>query len=475
MSNTYNSHEPLKLVTLATGRNLAVRALADKHGNVSAHLRRLISETTPPARERGFARELSMGVLRRRGTIEAVLKAYLKNPKKRLPSPIKEIMHVGLYQVLYLDRVPASAAVDEAVNQTVNSHHKRQSGLVNGLLRTVLREMSKPIDATMETKLTESHIPVGGGRVRLMQRKILPDPETDLAANLAAAYSLPLELADRWIEQYEPTEARRLAARACLSPPLIARVNMEQTDVESVIASLAAEDTVASPHENGCSIVMNSAGNLTQLQAFVDGLIQPQDPTASAVVNAIDIEPGMAVLDLCAAPGTKTIHLAERMKNQGRIVAVDISTGKLSKITDSCKRMGISIVKTVRASQMADSLEPKSFDVVLVDAPCSNTGVLARRPEAKWRFSNENLLELTDIQQTLASKGAEFLKPTGQLIYSTCSIETEENSDIADWLIEQNDIKGLELIEKLQTLPAGGDCPEKWHDGGFFAKFRMRG
>jgi len=461
----------LELLTIATGRNLAVRALREKYGNVSAQLRRLISEMSPPVAERSFARELAMGVIRRKTTIEAVMSKYLKKPNKKLPSPIKEIMYVALYQIIFLDRVPAFAAVNAAVEQTKNSHHKRQSGLVNGLLRTVVREMSKPIESALETKLTGHHILIDNERLRRFKREILSDPELKPAENLAETYSLPQDLVNRWIDEHTLPEAAKLARHTCTRPPLIVRVNMAKTDVASIMDSLTCEGATATAHENGCSIVLEISKNFTQLRTFKDGLFQPQDPTATAVVNAMDIQPGMHVLDLCAAPGTKTTHLAERMKNEGHITAMDISSSKIVKIEENCKRMGTSIVKTMRAPDVA-SLEPHSFDVVLVDAPCSNTGVLARRPEARWRFSYDKLDELKRDQRFLAEQGANFVKPAGELIYSTCSIEPEENCDIARWVTETN--SNLELIEQLQTLPTGDDCPEKWHDGGFFARFRMK-
>ena len=471
MKNEGSEPIELELLTTATGRNLAVRALGDKHGNVSARLRRLISEMSPPLSERAFARELAMGVLRHKATIEAVLAKYLKNPNKKLPSPIKEIMYVALYQIMFLDRVPAFAAVDAAVEQTKDSHHKRQSGFVNGLLRTVVREMSKPIESALEDKLTGHHILLGKGRLRRFKREILPDPESKPAENLSATYSLPQDLVNRWIDEHGLADTAKLARHTCGRPPLIVRVNMAKTDVVSVMDSLTSEGATVTAHENGCSIVLEIAKNFTQLRTFKDGLFQPQDPTATAVVNAIDIQTGMRMLDLCAAPGTKTTHLAERMKNQGHITAVDVSSSKIMKIEEGCKRMDISIVKTMRAPDVA-SLQPYSFDIVLVDAPCSNTGVLARRPEARWRFTYDKLDELKRDQKFLAEQGANLVKSGGQLIYSTCSIEPEENCDIAHWLTETN--SNLELIEQLQTLPTGDDCPEKWHDGGFYAKFRMK-
>ncbi|RKY26286.1 MAG: hypothetical protein DRP83_04580 [Planctomycetota bacterium] len=466
--------EALKLnaLTSETSRDMAVRALRDKKGNVSAHLRRLMAETSPSTQDRALARELTMGVTRHRDTLETILKAYLKNPKKKLLSPIREIILVGLYQILFLHRVPAFAVVDEAVEQTKKLHHKRQSGLVNGLLRTVAREISKPIAECMEPSLGPCHVPIGEGMLRRFKRDVMPDPETNPVKHMAKAWSIPFPLGKLWIKNFGLSEARRIASHSCARPPMIARVNQTRADVQSVIDMIKLDGGQARPHENGCSIVIDSCNDLTKLGAFRQGLIQPQDPTATAVVNAMDVQPGMRVLDLCAAPGTKTTHLAERMNNTGEIIAVDVSASKLSRVKESCKRMNITIVETVRALDIA-SLEPGSFDVVLVDAPCSNTGVLSRRPEARGRFTNKNFFTLNHNQQVLTNQAAILAKPGGQVVYSTCSIEHLENQAIAEWFNENS--KRLELIEQTQTLPAGEGCPEKWHDGGYFAKFKVTG
>jgi len=450
-------------------REIAVRSLRDRDGNISAHLDRLCADKRISSADRGLAMELTLGVVRRRRTLEAVTLAYLKQPDKKLPSPVREILYVAIYQILFLDRVPAFAAVDQAVRQTVASHHKRQGGLVNGLLRNLVREMSKPLPTELSPEPAVNLLPLDGQRQRRLGRDIFCDPKSRPAEYLAEAYSLPIELAERWLSRFDLRRCMAIASHSYSRPPLICRVNRLRGGVESAIASLADDGINARQHENAASVILESAENLTSLQAFADGLIQPQDATATAVVAAAEVRPGMRVLDFCAAPGTKTTHLAERMENRGTIIASDVSNEKIRRIEDNCRRMGVDIVQTISAEQVG-SLDPRSFDLVLADVPCSNTGVLARRPEARWRFNAEGLSQLVQDQQFLAEAAGQFVAPGGQLIYSTCSIEPEEGSHVATSLAKR--AEHLRLASEKLTIPAGEDSPTQWHDGGYVAIFR---
>ena len=452
-----------------SARDIAVRSLRDRGGNVTAHLNRLLGDCYLSRSDKGLSRELVMGVIRRRGTLDSVLRSYLKHPDKKLPGAVQEIMYVALYQILFLDRIPNFAVVDEAVEQTARLHHKRQGGLVNGILRTILREMpEKQKDSPPHTPAADV-IPIGLKNGRRVGRAVLPNPDTDPLEYLAGAYSLPLELARRWVEEFGRDEATRLATNSCLHPPLIARVNRLRSSPDQVVQSLRQSGATARCHENGCSVVLELAKDLTRLEAFRDGLIQPQDPTATAVSETAGIRPGMRVLDFCAAPGTKTTHMGELMDNRGSITAVDVSPEKLEKIEQNSRRLGVEIVST-RLAEDVGQLEPHSFDVVLVDAPCSNTGVLPRRPEARWRFSGKNLTALAEDQKALLTMAAEFAAPGGRVVYSTCSIEPEECGQIARRFTRH--MGNFQLSDEKLTLPSGGESPEHWHDGGYIAIFK---
>jgi 16S rRNA (cytosine967-C5)-methyltransferase len=454
-------------VAISNPRDVAVLALRDRAGNVTAHLEQVLGRAKLPAVDVALARELAFGVTRRRGTLETVLRAFLERPGRRLPGALNEVLHVGLYQMLFLQRVPDFAAVNEAVSQAGRFRHRRQSGLVNGVLRTVARSVSELRDGA--APVAREAIPVGPASHRVAGRAIFPDPQRDPAGYLSAAYSLPPALARRWFERLGSLAAAiGPAAHANAHPPLILRVNRRRSDVETVLAELAEAGVPARPHANGCSVVPDKHRDPRKLEPFRQGVVQPQDPSATEVVLLAEPKPGMKVLDFCAAPGTKTTHLAELMDDRGEIVAVDISQTKLSRVEDNCRRMGVEIVRTCLATETA-RLEPASFDLALADVPCSNTGVLARRAEARWRFDESALGALARDQRLLLRAAGRFVRPGGRLVYSTCSIEPEEGPQVARWLTG-NDPR-MALLRERPVEPAGADDPLRWHDGGYVAIF----
>ena len=449
------------------GRDLAVLALSDRMGYVSASLDRLIGRGRISDADRSLAYELALGAHRRRGTLDAVLRAFLARPGKRLPITLNSILHVALYQLLFLTRVPDFAAVDEAVDQAKRLHHNRQKDLVNAVLRTVIRNVSDRSAGRLSVSCQV--LPTWPGEYRTFTRAVLADPQAQPAEYLADAYSLPLSLTRRWLGRYGFELACRLGMHSCCRPAIVLRVNKLKASLEGAMAELAADEVGAQLHANGQSIVIAQGGGVRNLRAVREGLVQPQDPTATAVVLAAGPAGGQRVLDFCAAPGTKTTHLAELMSNRGEIIAVDVSAEKIDRISARCAEMGVSIVRTLEAGKLG-SLELAGFDLVLVDAPCSNTGVLARRVEARWRFAEDALGRLAGDQKRLAVAAAEYVRPGGRLVYSTCSIEPEECSEVSRWLVKRK--LNLQLIDEQLTLPSGADEPRQWCDGGYYAVFR---
>jgi len=448
-----------------SARDTAVQALRDRDGNASRYLRYLLARTNFSPADRALARELALGAVRRRDTLDAVIRAYLTQPDKKLPTPTGEILQVALYQILFLDRVPNFAAVDEAVEQASRFHHKRQQGFINGLLRAILRDL--PEEPAQVRPAAADAVPRDDGSSVRMGKAVFPDPDADPDGYVAAAYSLPRTLVERWWTRYGPEKTVKLARHSIARPPLICRVNAWRGSMEAVLASLKQDNQPAVAHENGLSVVIEPVDSLMTLSAFRDGLIQPQDPTATAVVAAARVKPGYRVLDFCAAPGTKTTHLAERMENRGEIVAVDVNAEKCQRIETNCERLGIDIVTTCPTEELG-RLDLKNFDLVLLDVPCSNMGVLARRPEARWRLDDESLSQLIRDQFSLASAAGQYVAPGGQLIYSTCSIEPEECEQMAEKIAKR---LPLRLVSQKTTLPGGATDPTQWHDGGYQALF----
>jgi len=447
-------------------RSVALKAIRDRGGNVLAHVERLSGESGLRSADRGLAMELAAGVVKRRSTLAAVLRPLLRRPKKRLPDIVTNILHLGLYQLLFLDRVPEHAAVNETVKLAHTVSQGRHVGLINGVLRSAVRLYPDPVVGAPPPGA--DIIPTGPNAYYVAPGAIFADPATDPAGYLAGAYSLPIALADRWIEAFGGLAgASEIAMHANCRAAMIVRPNTLKTDTATLLGQLSKAEISAAPHANGLSIVIHDRAEALASELFAAGHFQPQDATATAVCLAAHPAPGMRVLDTCAAPGTKTTHLAELMGDSGEILAID-TPQKLGLIETNCRRLGISIVSTISASQLG-SLEPQSFDLVVADVPCSNTGVLARRPEARWRFDEKSLASLVGDQRFLALAAGAFVKPGGRLVYSTCSLEGQEGSQVAAYVARKTDT--LTLVSEKVTGPEGASDPTQWCDGGYMGVF----
>jgi len=473
MNAPHTPHNPNAIHGPVTNpRDVAVTALRDRDGNVSAHLDRLLAEARLGPVDRAFARELALGALRRRATLRAALERLLVFPMDKLRhGAMLEIFDVALYQIFFLDRVPPHAVVNEAVEQAARFNHRKKAGLVNGVLRGLLRSLGSFEQGP--PPLASNVVAVSPSQFRRCDRPLLPEPSQETEF-LAAACSLPLELARRWLSRFGSLpKAFDLAMAANVRAPLVLRVNRLKTSPEEVLARFAAEAVAAAPHASGVSIVLLEPRNVTELPGFAEGWFQPQDPTATAVGLAcaeLDLFGAETrVLDFCAAPGTKTTHLAELMSDAGSILALDVTGEKLAKIEENCRRLGVTNVTTGLA-QSAGSLQQGTFDLVLADVPCSNTGVLSRRAEARWRFSESALAKLVRDQYQLAAMAWRFVKPGGYFVYSTCSIEPEECGDVVRRLARHH--RG-EIIREHLTLPVVGESM-RWQDGGYYAILRAK-
>ena len=451
-------------------RSIAIRALRDRGGNVTAGLRRLLGQFELSPADRGLARELALGVVRRKGTLDALLQAFLKRPGQPLESPINEILQVALYQILFCERIPDFAAVNEAVERTTASGRQGQRGFVNAVLRGIARAIGPVQEGAIPQ--AANTIPVGWRAFRTLDRDVFADPKSSPADYLAGAYSLPVELAIRWLAQSggELGPVIAWATHANTPAPLIARVNRTKATVEQALASLTEEGIDAVAHANGHSVVFTEHCDVTSLAAFREGWIQPQDASATEVILAADVKGGMKVLDFCAAPGTKTTHLADRMGDEGEIAALDVNADKLRRITENTSRMGFNCVRPILAERLGE-LPLGEFDLVLADVPCSNTGVLSRRAEARWRFSAKSLGRLVHDQKAILSAAVQFVRREGQLVYSTCSLEVEECHEMATFATER---LGVSLEAEKLTRPGGVGDRRQWRDGGYYAIFRRR-
>lgn len=408
-----------------------------------------------------------MGVLRHRQTLAAVFGTFASNGWKRIKPPLQQILLLGGYQLIWLDGIPAFAAVDEAVTQARQEGGTRASQFVNALLRQLQREIEHRRIPAPQADPTRS-FPVNAWQCCQFHHPILPDPQRHPIDYLAAATSQPHWLVKRWFESFGKERSREICLAGLCRPPIVLRPNRLRTTAQALAHRLREEAPAVEPVPSDDVVVVSHWGPLSKTGAFLEGWFQPQDRTAMRVVEAMAPAPGQTIIDLCAGLGTKTTQMAERMHNEGVILASDKDDSRLSAVRENCGRLGVTIVRTVppdRIQKAAQSL--RRIDWILLDAPCSNTGVLARRPEARYRVSEPSLRSLTSLQLELLACSVQLASPDTQIAYSTCSLEIEENEALVTRFLENR--PEWRLQRSTRVLPSAGATPIDYHDGGYWA------
>jgi 16S rRNA (cytosine967-C5)-methyltransferase len=458
-----------------TARELALHVLLDPRHFAWERLDDAFRQTPLAPPDRRLATELVYGSLRRRGSLDALIRAHTDRPRDRIADEVWELLRLGAYQLVYLSHVPPHAAIFETVELAKSTGRQQAAGFINGLLRGLSRSLT---DDTVTQPAVDA-LPLANGSYRRLLRPVLPDPATRPAEYLAAGLSLPRWLAERWLSQYGWDEAIRLGFWFVEPAPLWVRVNPLRTTRDALRAAFAAAGHDAEPGPHPQSLRLTGHASIRSLPGYAEGWFTVQDLSAMAAASAVAPEPGMTVLDLCAAPGGKTTHLAELMNNTGRIVACDIDPRRLQTVTELCERLGVTIVETqlqasgvvsaprgIEKSNLGALTRPRSpmFDAALVDVPCSNTGVLGRRPEVRWRLSPADLRALPQQQARLLLQACERVRPSGVVVYSTCSIEPEENGGVVRAVLGQ--LSGWTLDAEHEHHPG---LPA---DGSYWARLR---
>ena len=397
----------------------AGRGFADQH----------LTSDDPP-----FVRELVLGVLRRRLTLDSVLAAYSKRALDTLDDDVLGALRLGLYQILFLDGVPPHAAVSETVSSIGRASAK---SFVNGLLRTVLRECNKVTpDKDRGGASPRKRLEREGRNVTFFTRRVFPDPEQDRMGWLAAVHSHPVELVTRWVEQLgEEKSVERMVAGNRV-PLLTLRPRAGRADADAVVAALAKQGVQSQviAREQGPDAVAVVPGSKKVLsgKAFRSGMFAVQDVAQFDAAEQLAPRAGETIWDACAAPGGKTCHLAELADGEAHIVATDRNASRLKNLGPQLERLGLEGVTIGEHDALSDEpptgMPDQGFDAILLDAPCTNTAVLDRRPEARWRFDGESLSELVALQERMLTSVRRHLRPGGRLVYSVCSHEPEEQS-----------------------------------------------
>lgn len=407
-------------------------------------LERELAKTNLAPLDRGLATELAYGAIRQRFLLDAWIDAHGRLKANRQPPRLRWLLHVGLYQLLFSSRVPASAAVNTSVQLAKEAGFARLAPVVNGLLRAVAR----------------AHNPHGAEAdaarpLNPWQGLALPDAA---AASLALRHSLPPWLATQLLQWCRPEEAEAFGRSSNTPPALDLRINRRRSSRAEVLAAFGAAGLTAQAlddQEWGLCLAAAS-GDLRGLPGFKEGHWCVQDRTAQAIAPLLAPQPGQRVLDACAAPGGKSTQLAELMDDQGEIWAVDRSEARLKKVVANAERLGMVSLQML-AADAADLLEIRPqwhgyFDRILVDAPCSGLGTLARHADARWRIQPDTIAELANQQQRLLERLAPLLQPAGRLVYATCTVHPQENGDVVDAFLACH--PSWHLIHQQQWWPA---------------------
>jgi 16S rRNA (cytosine967-C5)-methyltransferase len=458
----------------ATARQVAADVLhrsTSRDGFVADLIDDQLARTPLSPQDRRFVTQLVFGVVRRRATLDALVRPFVNRPPSTVDDRLWDVLHLGAFQLAFLTHVPKHAAVNETVGLAAHVGSSKATGFVNGVLRRVAdlvtdQFVDRPGAAALPFDNPESPpVAMGGlGRYRLLAVPVLPDPIADPVGYLAAGFSWPKWLAKRWHDHYGAWEAARLGFWFNAPPPLWVRVNKLRTDRESYRLQLAAALIDAEPGEHPQSLRFAEHHPVRGLPGYADGDFAVQDHSSMLVASALHPQPGNRVLDLCAAPGGKTTHLAELADNRAKIIACDPDARRLETVTALCQRLGIKGVETV---QLKDGDEPPAgpFDAALVDVPCSNTGVLGRRPEVRWRLKPNEFEHLIRLQTKLLLQAIDRVKPGGVVVYSTCSIEPDENEGVVAAV--RRGVRGLALEAAHHAVPG------RPSDGGYWARLRV--
>ena len=427
----------------------------------------LLDRTT----ERQRATDLVYGTVRNLHAIDVVIELLSGRPPSRIAKPLLSVLRVAVYELAYNPAVPDYSIVNEAVKNAGRAGGAKQRGFVNAVLRQILRHIvNRQTDlAEADPRRTLRQTPQEGCEFDL---DILPDPVADLPAHLSTCFSLPAWLVNEWLDALGADRVRRVCLACNRRPSLYIRVNRLGTTAEGLLKEFASADIPAElvPGEPSGPDMIRVTGPhaVTQLPGFEAGRFVVQDLSAARVVAAMDPQPGWSILDLCSAPGTKTTQLAEITQDAARVLATDIDHKRLERVQENIVRLVLESVAIVPYDELAQD-RGRRFDAILLDVPCSNSGVLARRIEARFRITSKAVAGLARTQAGLLEKATALLQPGGRIAYSTCSIQRQENGDVVRRFLA--DHPAFELLHEDLLLPE----PEGFdHDGGYIAILHHR-
>lgn len=446
----------LRFPLSARGVALQVLTSVEQEGAYSnLQLNEALQRADLSGADSGLATELVYGTISRRNTIDYFLNKYVQKGIGKLEVWVRNLLRLSFYQIYYLDRIPDHAAVSEAVKIAKKLGHQGISGMVNGVLRNVLRNLDKLV--------VPANLPV--------------------ISRIALEHSHPEWLVKKWVKWLGEDKTEDICEANNVPPANSVRVNTTVITRDELIEKMkdAGLDVVPSKLAQD-GIVVRSGGNVALTSWYTNGLLSIQDESSMLVAQALDVKPNMNVLDCCAAPGGKSCHIAERLEGTGKVIANDVHPHKAKLIEDQANRLGLKQVECQigDAGLLGEQFTKESFDRILLDAPCSGLGVIRRKPDLKWVKTEEDIANIAQLQAELLHAVSDLLKPGGILVYSTCTMEPSENNEIIESFLIKNSNFSLEMEPFLSELPnARQECqksseqglqifPDDYHSDGFY-------
>jgi 16S rRNA (cytosine967-C5)-methyltransferase len=445
---------------MTNARSLALQVLLSWHrtGTYPDQLLRDLLEKNPLIKpvDRALAYQLVYGALRWQGKIDWVLKQLSERALEKLSLRTLFILRMGVFQILFLSRIPVYAAVNESVKLAKSGRDPWSSNFVNAVMRSLIRK-----------------------RTLLF----FPAREEDPVLYLAVNYSYPAWLIKQWIEIFGPEKTQALCASNNQVPPYSIRVNTLKTGRRQLLEQIKSKGFLveATAFSQVGIHIESPQSPLIEEELHRQGFFQIQDEASQMIVPILDPKPGETILDLCAGAGGKTGHMAQLMNNQGKIWAVDLQPKKIKALKENAARLGIGIIQGLTGDGLKETLFSRTapmFDRILVDAPCSGWGVIRRNPDIKWRLKPEDSSRLVGMQNKFLQNSAGWLKSNGVLVYCTCTLSQEENQGVIQNFLQKNPEFILEdvspfLPEKARALIDSQGYYQTWppthHMDGFFA------
>lgn len=396
-------------------------------------------------KSRAFISRLSQGTLERMIELDYVIDCYSKTPVRKMKPVIRCILRSAVYQLLYMDSVPASAACNEAVRLAGKRGFSGLKGFVNGVLRAIGRAQAS-------------------GELQ----KNYPKEQKEPVRYLSVCYSIPVWLVEQWVQTYGYATAKTICRSFLTERPTSIRVNTEKISAEELKTELESSGVTVEPvAEYPEALFISGYDHLGNLPAFVRGDFYVQDLSSMQAALAADVQEGWNVIDVCAAPGGKAIHVAQLLRGSGHVQARDLTEYKVDLILDNMDRCQVENMSAkVWDATVKDESAVGTADLVIADLPCSGLGVLHSKPDIKYNMSREQTLELAALQRRILSVVADYVKPGGRLVYSTCTVNPAENEDNAAWFTDTH--QEFEKKSEQQILP--GDR----QDGFYIAVFDRR-